>query len=421
MNLLPGGPPPSVFNTCHAHVVHVVDNNYLQVRDHQRQAIKDAAVFYNVHKSGQVVLPTGAGKSGVAVLLPYYMNHSRVLVVAPSPDLAEQFAAQFSGPVLTTTSPIPARRDDAFFFKANLDVANGSPSLQGTPANRRIILPTHALALNADAAKRLFDRDLLVINREKFQGPRTRLQVEQFRTDYDLLIVDEAHHYPAATWKKIVDHFAHVPTKVLFLTATPNEDRNTPPVAKIYELNFLDAVRDHAIRDIIWNEVSGPPGQALEKLVEHLKTVVGTLDGEGHFYQAMIAFPTVGTTSEANDVVNLYNAGVARPRERAEACTQESAAGVANRFKKNEFRTVVVVHKLMEGFDHPDVAFVVVARNMKMRPFNQFVGRATRIDDGRVQFAQVISHQVFNQESNFHAMRHGTWAIAQDDEEEDDE
>ena len=37
---------------------------------------------------------------------------------------------------------------------------------------------------------------------------------------FDTVIVDEAHHYPAETWKKIIDHFKQ--RKKVFLTATPS-------------------------------------------------------------------------------------------------------------------------------------------------------------------------------------------------------
>ena len=36
--------------------------------------------------------------------------------------------------------------------------------------------------------------------------------------NYDVVIVDEAHHYPAPTWKLLVDHLGN--SKRLFLTAT---------------------------------------------------------------------------------------------------------------------------------------------------------------------------------------------------------
>src|SRR5207253_2764750 len=36
---------------------------------------------------------------------------------------------------------------------------------------------------------------------------------------FDLLIVDEAHHAPAPTWRAVLEHFAGAPS--LLLTATP--------------------------------------------------------------------------------------------------------------------------------------------------------------------------------------------------------
>ena len=59
----------------------------------------------------------------------------------------------------------------------------------------------------------------MVVNAHKIGG-RSSVKIEDVPNDkYDLVIVDEAHHYPAATWKLLVDHFEN--SKRLFLTATP--------------------------------------------------------------------------------------------------------------------------------------------------------------------------------------------------------
>lgn len=42
-----------------------------------------------------VVLPTGSGKTGIAVLAPFVLNSTRVLVITPSVKLTEQISNNF--------------------------------------------------------------------------------------------------------------------------------------------------------------------------------------------------------------------------------------------------------------------------------------------------------------------------------------
>ena len=58
---------------------------------------------------------------------------------------------------------------------------------------------------------------LMVVNAHKIGGT-SRVKIEDIPSD-DLVIVDEAHHYPAPTWKLLVDHFHN--SQCLFLTARP--------------------------------------------------------------------------------------------------------------------------------------------------------------------------------------------------------
>jgi hypothetical protein len=60
---------------------------------------------------------------------------------------------------------------------------------------------------------------------------------------FDLIIMDEAHHTPAPTWKRMLDLLPEVRT--LGLTATPfRTDNQTPPHdKKLAEFNVLDGVQ----------------------------------------------------------------------------------------------------------------------------------------------------------------------------------
>jgi superfamily II DNA or RNA helicase len=94
---------------------------------------------------------------------------------------------------------------------------------------------------------------LVVTNAQQFTGkaglslssirtPEEQAIVREILADFDTVIVDEAHHYPTATWKNFVQVFKG--KKVIFLTATPfhgttgNEVSllNDKSLKKVYEI-----------------------------------------------------------------------------------------------------------------------------------------------------------------------------------------
>jgi len=65
--------------------------------------------------------------------------------------------------------------------------------------------------------------------------------------------VDEAHHYPAKTWKSIVDYFSD--SRALFLTATPFNSGKpilgpSQSSYECYKKELKDALREKLIRHV---------------------------------------------------------------------------------------------------------------------------------------------------------------------------
>ena len=71
---------------------------------------------------------------------------------------------------------------------------------------------------------------------------------------YDLVIVDEAHHYPAKRWSQFVDHFGK--SKQLFLTSTPQVFASFDDRKLCYCLERQEAEKDGIIREIEFDEIS---------------------------------------------------------------------------------------------------------------------------------------------------------------------
>ena len=84
----------------------------------------------------------------------------------------------------------------------------------------------------------------------------------------------------------------------------------------------------------------------------------------------------------------------------------EKKLEVVDRFRKGEIRTLVIVGRLLEGFDHNRVSVLGIVRNVGQKSrvlFHQFVGRAVRKikPNDPITEAVLVSHNRFNQEENY--------------------
>ena len=203
----------------------------------------DIAIRFTVNprdsKVALIVLPTGCGKTGVAVLASYVLNASRVLVITPSSIISEQV-------------------DDAYKkFLVKRGIIGQDDQLLFAPHK---LLVTNSRQLLDKLAVQL--ADLVITNAHKVSdndNPRAKVKLEDISALanwFDLIIVDEAHHYPARTWKQFVDHFPN--TNKIFLTATP-EHRGEPILEEppCYQLSHDDAVRNGVIRKVEFDEIRG--------------------------------------------------------------------------------------------------------------------------------------------------------------------
>lgn len=113
------------------------------------------------------------------------------------------------------------------------------------------------------------------------------------------------------------------------------------------------------------------------------------------------------TNAEAEEFVLCYRDTCPGDRcERLSSSNYENQKIILSDFKEGEVRVlVVVVGKLLEGFDQGNVSVVGIAR--KVAPtskvlFSQFVGRAVRkLHPNDPVTATVVSHIQYQQRENF--------------------
>ena len=221
----------SVFNIQSATMVQFLEDQYRKHQNgeeillypHQVEAVLTVKQHFENSNIALVVLPSGCGKTGVAVLASYALNATRVLVITPSITRSSQIHEAY-GNFLIERGIIPDK-----------------------PEVIRCVVPTRSLIEKSSEIYASMRRMVTVVNVHKIGG-QSNVRIEDLPRDiFDLVIVDEAHHYPAPTWKVPVDYFSN--SRRLFLTATPLH--NGKPILSIppcYELKESVAISKRTTR-----------------------------------------------------------------------------------------------------------------------------------------------------------------------------
>ncbi len=215
---------------------------------------------------------------------------------------------------------------------------------------------------------------------------------------FSVLIVDEAHHATAGSYRRVLDYYrANPELKILGVTATPDR-ADEEALGQVFEsvafdYELLDAIHDGYLVPIRQRvvEVQGLDYSAV-------RTTAGDLNGadlakvmEAEKNLHGIAGPAVELAGARRTLV--FATTVAHAERLAEIIQRhgKSASWVCAKTPKDDRRRILAdftagrlqylvnVGCLTEGFDDPGVELVVIARPTKSRClYAQMVGRGTR-------------------------------------------
>ena len=174
----------------------IADAGPTGLRNAQVGGIHAVAAHFTLSKlPAIIVMPTGSGKTAVLCLTPYLKRADRVLVVTPSRLVRNQIAEEVAG--LLTLKEIGV-------FAADV------PPPMCHELTERVKTPGEWDAL------REYD---VVVATPNAISPAYEGVPQPPADLFDLLLVDEAHHEPAKTWRELLSAFPDA-ARVLF-TATP--------------------------------------------------------------------------------------------------------------------------------------------------------------------------------------------------------
>lgn len=233
-------------------------------------------------------------------------------------------------------------------------------------------------------------------------GRMSRFDPHQFA----LLIIDEAHHAVAPSYRKVIEHFKQNPNlKILGVTATPDR-ADELALGRI----FQSVAYDYDIRDGIEDGWLVPITQLMIDVdtldFSNVRTTAGDLNGkdlaEQMEYEANLWGVAEPTFKEADGRKTLvFAASVAHAERLAEIfnrmkpnCAEwvcgttpkEYRRKIFDAYARRELQFLVNVGVATEGFDDPSIEVVAMARPTKSRClYTQMCGRGTRPLPGVVE------------------------------------
>lgn len=222
--------------------------------------------------------------------------------------------------------------------------------------------------------------------------------------DFDVIIIDEAHHVKAKSYKKIIDMFPKA--KILGVTATPYRLNHagfrpefddlivSPSVAEFIKRGYLCEYDYYSIR----------PNSELQKEIDQMK-----LDFEGDYKESemMDVMDRDFIRADILDAYQRYAGGkkaivyTINRSHNVHLAEKFKAAGIVSasidsetpkekrdelvgKFRRGEIQVLFNVNIFSEGFDCPDVEVIQLARPTKsLSMYLQQVGRGLRPAEGK--------------------------------------
>lgn len=332
----------------------------MNLRPYQHSAVTGVSQALVDSRSALVVMPTGTGKT-ICFAHIAKQSSARVMVIAHREELVQQAADK----IRTVTGISP-----------DIEMAEYK-------------------------AGKMYKSPVVVASVQTLCAPwRDGYRIDKFDpTEFGLLVIDEAHHATAASYRRVIDHFlSNQRAKTVGFTATPDRADKTAlgivfsKVAFQYEI--LTAISDGWLVPIETQQVIVG---GLD--FSHVKTVAGDLN-QGELATIMeqekvlhgVVTPTIEIADGRKTLV--FASSVAHAERMSEIFNRHgvTSAIVHGGTFKDERRRMLQAYAdgkiqvlcncgvAVEGFDCPSIEVVAIARPTKSRAlYTQMVGRGTRV------------------------------------------
>jgi superfamily II DNA/RNA helicase len=304
-------------------------------------------------------MPTGSGKTAVLAGAAFVLRAERALVLTPSRLVREQVFADLRQ--LRTIRALGALATDV-------------PAPKVASVRKRITAVDQwdSLALNDFVVGIPSSLNAAL---EGVSAPPTSL--------FDLILVDEAHHSAAKSWRQVLDHFPAA-RHVLF-TATPfRRDRREIGGRFVFSYELRDAVRDGVFGRLTYEPVDQLANNSIDTAIARQATARLLADRVAGFDHLIMI--RTGTRARAEFLADLYRKETdLRLKTVLGTNSLRYVTGVIEQLGRGELDGVICVDMFGEGFDLPNLKVAALhAPHKSLAVILQFIGRFARTTGERL-------------------------------------
>lgn len=332
------------------------------LRNAQIGAIHAIASYFTIEKekAAIVVMPTGSGKTAVLMMSPYVLRSKKALVVTPSRMVREQIFEDFSSlDTLIKARVVPKEIEKPVVFELQ-----------------------HLY--NSSYEQNCLEADVIVATP---QGANSIL--ENKPVEFDLVLIDEAHHSPARTWQQILINT--IGTKQILFTATPfRMDRREIKGDLVFKYSLALAYQDEIFGEITYI----PIDEDLENkdiLIAHKAEEIFLADKvQGYEHCIMVR---TDTKDKAKQLEELYSSETSlRLRRIDSSMSNTTAKQFIKKLKNSEIDGIICVDMLGEGFNFPNLKIAAIhVAHRSLANTLQFIGRFARTNATNIGTAKFIA------------------------------
>jgi len=337
----------------------------MKLRDFQETAVNNTLAAFEDNQSALIVLATGCGKTVIAAhIADRYKNFGRILLVAHR----EELIFQGQRTLVNITGG-----------QSEIEMADSRASITGMFGGSDIVVSTIQTQIAGSNGGRM-----------------TRFNPREF----SLLIVDEAHHATAASYRKVIDYYrtGNPELRVLGLTATPDRT-DEEALGQVFEsvpfeYDIADGIADGWLVPVQQNSIAvdGLDFSAVRTTAGELnaKDLAAVLEFEENLHE--MTTPILDLCGD--DTSLIFTVSVAQAERMAEILNRHkpgSAEYICGTTPKDVRREILAKYDdgdiqylcnvgiATEGFDCPRVRNIIMGRPTKSRAlYAQCLGRGTR-------------------------------------------
>ena len=210
-----------------------VGDTLIKLRDYQQKTINNVdRIFADGKRFAGVVLPTGAGKSFVAMTEMLKNQNGNILYIAPQQEILNQVQRHIlkniaKVEVLTTDEIEELKKEQHISNTKELKLPKGKILPSQTNEYVKKVFP-HLKLLCYQGLSAQKDTDLTEEQKNTRDTEEKELREILKNADANLIVFDELHRSGAKTWKSVVNQLiaSNKEANILGITATPIRDND---------------------------------------------------------------------------------------------------------------------------------------------------------------------------------------------------